>query len=643
MVSVLHIVPRICRGGGTASPLNIARQLQARGSSNHLFVSLAKAEPEIARAFGEEGFPIIDNPRFDELRQIFSDVDIVQLDWWNTPEIARLLSQQLPPTRLVLWSVVTGDAPPHVISSELLGSVDHFVACSPYSMELPTVRNQANAEKIEFIHIPANFDRLKNLGKKEHDGFNVGYVGTIDYAKMHRNYLSMCKGINVPEAKFLVCGHGRSIVDLKTQVEKENLKDRFRFYGYVENIADVISEMDVYGYPLNENTFAAAELNLQEAMWSGLPIVSSPYGGVPYLIQHEETGILVDNEKDYQLAIEHLYHHPDERERLGQNAATHARKNFDPKISANRFEDLYVELVQRPKTSKPPIFAKGSSHSSTTALTGAELLIGSIGDFAVALRSSQEGHDLAKAIKSDKAIAESNDLFHQGCIVQFLHAHPTDPWLHFWNGLIHWQRGNFMDAHDSWSMSIRYALGEQRVFYYMSHVAEMEQTPFAREKLLQIRREAERKLSGGSDASSPWEMLLLDPALEHDGEVVEELDGFLKSQPQIIYPELELSQQLEKAFERAKSRPVYLWGAGVAGQKAKTAMDGLDMEPRGFIDRSQKLDAQVQRLPVFSPKILNEEKSAFVLICTMYYRQVAEELKALGFNPFEDFLALHIQ
>jgi hypothetical protein len=51
----------------------------------------------------------------------------------------------------------------------------------------------------------------------------------------------------------------------------------------------------------------------------------------------------------------------------------------------------------------------------------------------------------------------------------------------------------------------------------------------------------------------------------------------------------------------------------------------------------------VQRLPVFSPKILNEEKSAFVLICTMYYRQVAEELKALGFNPFEDFLALHIQ
>jgi hypothetical protein len=419
------------------------------------------------------------------------------------------------------------------------------------------------------------------------------------------------------------------------------LKDRFRFYGYVENIADVISEMDVYGYPLNENTFAAAELNLQEAMWSGLPVVSSPYGGVPYLIQHEKTGLLVDTEKDYQLAIEHLFHHPAERERLGQNAATHARKNFSPEISADRFEALYVELLHRPKTKKQPIFKKKSSHSSTTAISGAQLLIASIGDFAEALRSSQEGNDLAKALKSDKVIAESDDLFHQGCIIQFLHAHPTDPWLHFWNGLIHGQRGNFMEAHDSWSMAIRYALGKQRVFYYLSHVAEMEQTPFAREKLLQIRREAEQKLSGNSDASSPWEMLLFDPALEHDGGLIKELTDFLKSQPQIIYPELALSQQLEKAFERAQGRPVYLWGAGVAGQKAKTVMDGLGMEPRGFIDRSQKLDAQ--RLPVFSPKILNEEKSAFVLICTMYYRQVAEELKELGYNPFEDFLALHIQ
>ena len=413
----------------------------------------------------------------------------------------------------------------------------------------------------------------------------------------------MCKSINVPEARFLVCGHGRSLVDLKAQVEKENLKDRFRFYGYVENIADVISEMDVYGYPLNENTFAAAELNLQEAMWSGLPIVSSPYGGVPYLIQHEKTGLLVENEKDYQLAIEHLYHHPGDRERLGQNAATHARKNFAPEISADRFEDLYGKMLQGPKTKKQPVFAKGSSHSNTTAISGAQLLIDSISGFAVALRSSREGNDLANAIKSDKAIAESDDLFHQGCIVQFLHAYPVDPWLHFWNGLIHWQRGNFMDAHDSWSMVVRYALGERRVFYYLSHVAEMEQTLFAREKLLQIRREADRKLSGGSDVSSPRKMLLLDPAVEHDDEVVEELADFLKSQPQIIYPELELSQQLEKAIERAQARPIYLWGAGVAGQKAKTALEGLDMELRGFIDRSQKLDAQVQRLPVFRPKI----------------------------------------
>ena len=117
--------------------------------------------------------------------------------------------------------------------------------------------------------------------------------------------------------------------------------DRFRFFGYIEDIAEVISEMDAYGYPLNENTFAAAELNLQEVMWAGLPIVSSPHGGVPFLIQHEETGLLVDNEKDYRLAMEYLYHHPAERERLGKNAAAYARQHFAPEVSADKFENLY--------------------------------------------------------------------------------------------------------------------------------------------------------------------------------------------------------------------------------------------------------------------------------------------------------------
>ena len=617
--------------------------MQRRGSSSHIFVSLAKAEPETAQAFIDEGFSIVDNPSHKQLDELLEQADIVQVNWWNTPEMAAFFARTLPATRLVLWSVVTGDAPPHVISEELLEKVDHFVACTPYSMELPSVENLSNPRKKEFIHIPANFDRLSNLRKKEHDGFNIGYIGTIDYAKMHRDYLAMCKSLDIPDARFLVCGQGRSLWELKDQSIKLGMGDRFRFFGYIEDIAEVISEMDAYGYPLNENTFAAAELNLQEVMWAGLPIVSSPYGGVPHLIHHEETGLLVDNKEDYRQAVEHLYHNPQERFRLGQNAAEYARKNFAPGISADRFENLYKKILDRPKTIKSPVHENLSSTNISTDISGAKLLIQSIGDFAKPLRSSMESTQNTDALAADKEIAGADELFHQGCIIQFLHAYPTDPWLHLWNGLINWTGRSFTEAHDSWSMAIRYGIERERVLNYLAHVSEMEPHPEAREKLSRIRSLINESLPAEEkEVSPPWERLLVTQDLRIQEGLLVEVERILKSKPRIIHPELELSQQIGKALEKSNSRPVFLWGAGIAGQKVKAAMDLLEELPKGFIDRSEKIDDQLLGLPVFSPEVLDGGESAFVLICTMQYRQVSESLEKFGLNPIEDFLALHI-
>ena len=202
MASIVHLVPKICQGGGTASPLNIARQLQHRGSSNHTFVSLAKADPETVKSFNKEAFLVIDAPSHKQLDELLEQADIVQVNWWNTPEMATFFARALPPTRLILWSVVTGDAPPHVISEELLERVDQFVACTPYSMELPSVKKLSNPRKKQFIHIPTNFNRLSNLRKKEHEGYNIGYIGTIDYAKMHRDYLVCAKAWIFPTLDF---------------------------------------------------------------------------------------------------------------------------------------------------------------------------------------------------------------------------------------------------------------------------------------------------------------------------------------------------------------------------------------------------------------------------------------------------------
>ena len=144
------------------------------------------------------------------------------------------------------------------------------------------------------------------------------------------------------------------------------------------------------------------------------------------------------------------------------------------------------------------------------------------------------------------------------------------------------------------------------------------------------------------EVSPPWERLLLTQELRIQETLLIEIEQIIKSKPRIIHPELKLSQQIGKALEKSNSRPIFLWGAGVTGQKVKKAMDLLKEFPQGFIDRSEKIDDQVLGLPVFSPEILEGGESAFVLICTMHYRQVSESLEKLGLKPTKDFLALHV-
>ena len=101
----------------------------------------------------------------------------------------------------------------------------------------------------------------------------------------------------------------------------------------------------------------------------------------------------------------------------------------------------------------------------------------------------------ADALAADKEIAGSDDLFHQGCIIQFLHAYPTDPWLNFWNGLIEYERQNFPDAHDSWSLAIRYGIKCDRAFYYLANVADFEEQEELRNKLLRLRNIYDERIS----------------------------------------------------------------------------------------------------------------------------------------------------
>lgn len=98
-----------------------------------------------------------------------------------------------------------------------------------------------------------------------------------------------------------------------------------------------------YDIFLNTTSVDNTPVSLIEAMALGLPIVSTNAGGIPYLIQEKETGLMVppDDKSEMLSGIKKLLQDPELAENLSQNARLHAEQ-FDWEIVKKYWKDMLL-------------------------------------------------------------------------------------------------------------------------------------------------------------------------------------------------------------------------------------------------------------------------------------------------------------
>jgi len=84
---------------------------------------------------------------------------------------------------------------------------------------------------------------------------------------------------------------------IKKMVEEKGLADKIIFPGYINTQEKIVfaEQYDVY---INTNKIDNAPVSVIEFMAMGLPVVSVNVGGMPYLITHEQNGLLVNGDDD---------------------------------------------------------------------------------------------------------------------------------------------------------------------------------------------------------------------------------------------------------------------------------------------------------------------------------------------------------
>ena len=131
---------------------------------------------------------------------------------------------------------------------------------------------------------------------------------------------------------------------LQTLAHQLGVADRIHFENHRQDVGAVLSTADIFVLPSRSD---ARPRSIIEAMSLGIPVVASEVGGIPSLVLHEQTGLLVPAEDAGALAaaLARLIQSPQLRERMGAAGRVHAGQACRPDLTAIEYVSLYRRLL----------------------------------------------------------------------------------------------------------------------------------------------------------------------------------------------------------------------------------------------------------------------------------------------------------
>jgi glycosyltransferase involved in cell wall biosynthesis len=147
------------------------------------------------------------------------------------------------------------------------------------------------------------------------------------------------------EAFKLLILAGEAFAPFAGDVRRLGLADRVIVREKVYAIEDYLQIADVGLYASDAESFC---LSILEAMCFGCPSVSTRVGGIPEVVDDNESGLLVPSGDVTALAraLEALIDDEPRRQALGRAARARARERFSAEVIVPRYEALYRRLCR---------------------------------------------------------------------------------------------------------------------------------------------------------------------------------------------------------------------------------------------------------------------------------------------------------
>jgi glycosyltransferase involved in cell wall biosynthesis len=248
------------------------------------------------------------------------------------------------------------------IQDRLYGSLDRFVlrnfdgviGVSPpigsrlHKSWVPQRKVAVIANGIDF----SPFLRVEDgsSGREFGGDLTIGVVGRLVRQKGHPFFLVAAHGIlqKFPDAKFVIIGEGPDRKQLEALAQELGISGSVYFAGYRDDMPRAYAGLDLMVMPsLDEGL----PMTLLEAMAAKRAVVASAVGAVPDVIEHGQSGLLVEpgNADHLEQAMLLLLNDASLRNRIAHNARQSVAR-FSSDLMARSYLDFYQRMGHWPVT-----------------------------------------------------------------------------------------------------------------------------------------------------------------------------------------------------------------------------------------------------------------------------------------------------
>ena len=227
------------------------------------------------------------------------------------------------------------------------------------------IQVQHNSIRLEpEVSAPEMYAFRRKLGVKNDERMILA-VGRLSKEKAQIDLLHAFRKLSDTDAQFnarlVIVGDGPERENLEMTAASLGVGDRVIFTGQVRNVAVCYAAADVLANPSDSE---GSPYVLLEAMAANLPIVATAVGGVPEMVENDQTALLVSARDPQAMAdaIARVLGDEQLAQRLSANASTLSSLRFSPDNYVRSLIKVYREVISSPDSLGRPNSPRSLNH-----------------------------------------------------------------------------------------------------------------------------------------------------------------------------------------------------------------------------------------------------------------------------------------